>query len=772
MKDQSVVIGTTLLRSDGPGKVTGREKYAADLYPEGMLWAGVKTADHAHAVIHGIDSSQALQIPGVKAVLTCKDVKGSNRVGVPERDQPILADDKVRHKGDPVALILAESREVLQQAAALVKVDYQVLSAVFDPELAMLPDAPVLHENRTDRNILLSGCIERGSGSAAFENCAAIAEADFHLPYQEHAYLETETGVAWINEQGILEVIASTQTPFRDRLELAYALGIQPEKIKVTAPYLGGGFGGKDGITVQAFLGLAAMYCEGRAVKMWNTREESFLSSTKRHPARLHYRLGCNQDGILQALSCRIVMDTGAYANLGGPVLALAMEHAAGVYRTENVFVEAFSVYTNNPVSGAFRGFGATQVLAGLEQTIDMLAAKIGMDPLEFRLGNAVNRGEELGTGVLMSNSTGIMACLKGLQNHSFWVGRKEWEQSAPAFRRRAVGVAAGLQGTGYGPMVADVANAKIELLLDGRLRIYSGVADMGQGNNATNIQVAGEILHQSASAFELWQPDTVNALPSGSSSSSRTTYSFANALMGACRMMEERILLRCCNMGLGINKEDLIILPGQVRHLPSGNNIPLAAVAASMHEVERVCVYSYKAPVANKAPAVVSPTIQMAGFPHKIFTFAAHLARIEIDELTGEISVCDYLACTDGGKVLNPQIYEQQIQGGIAQGMGYALWEDFKLAEGEVLSHNLASYIIPTCLDIPDMISLPIETLEESGPYGMKGIGEISISMPLPAIANAVYRAIGPYARTGPLNPEQILLALQNDAKEVANAD
>lgn len=770
MNDQSVVIGTTLLRSDGAGKVSGREKYAADLYPEGMLWAGVKTADYAHAIINDIDYSRVFQIPGVKAVLTYKDVKGSNRVGVPERDQPVLADDKVRHKGDPVALILAESREALQSAVALIKVDYQVLAAVFEPELAMLPDAPVLHENRIEKNVLLSGCIERGAGSAAFEHCTAVVEADFNLPWQEHAYLETETGVAWLNEQGILEMIVSTQTPFRDRLELAYALGIPPEKIKITAPYLGGGFGGKDGITVQAFLGLAALYSEGRAVKMWNSREESFLSSTKRHPAKLHYRLGCNQDGIMQALSCRMVLDTGAYANLGGPVLALAMEHAAGVYRLENVFIEAFSVFTNNPVGGAFRGFGATQVLAGLEQTIDMLAEKVGMDPLKFRLKNAVNRGEELGTGVLMSNSTGIVACLESLQNHFFWRQRKEWEQSAPAFKRRAVGVAAGMQGTGYGPMVADVANAKIELLPDGRLRIYSGVADMGQGNNATNIQIAGEILHQTASAFELRQPDTVNSLPSGSSAGSRTTFTFANALIGACRMLEERILLRCCNMGLGINKEDLIILPGQVRHLPSGNNIPLAAVAAAMNEVERVCVYAYKAPVANKAPAGVSPTIQMAGFPHKIFTFAAHLARIEIDELTGEIFVCDYLACTDGGKVLNPQIYEQQIQGGIAQGMGYALWEDFKLAQGEVLSRNLASYIIPTSMDIPDMVSLPIETMEESGPYGMKGIGEVSISMPLPAIANAVYKAIGPYARTGPLSAEQVLLTLQDDAKEVGD--
>lgn len=771
MDDPGVVIGTILPRADGPNKVSGREKYAADLYPERMLWAGIKTSDYAHALIRNIDTSQALQIPGVKAILTHKDVKGSNRVGVPEGDQPVLADDKVCYKGDAVALVLAESREILHEAAERIKVEYLALPAVFDPELAMLPDAPVLHEKRADKNILLSGILERGAGQGAFDDCYAVVEAEFKLPGQEHAYLETETGVAWLNEEGILEMVASTQTPFRDRMELAHALGIELEKIKVSAPYLGGGFGGKDGITVQAYLGLAALNSQGRAVKMWNTREASFISSTKRHPARLHYRLGCKADGSLHALSCRIVLDTGAYANLGGPILEMVMEHAAGVYRVENVYVEAISVYTNNPVSGAFRGFGATQALAAVEQTVDMLAARIGMDPLEFRIKNAVNRGQEIGTGVLMSNSTGIGACLKTVQEHLLWVKKQEWENNAPAFKRRAVGVAAGLQGTGYGPIIADIANAKLELLLDGRFRIYSGVADMGQGNNATNIQVAGEALNQSANAFELRQPDTANSLPSGSSAASRTTYSFAKALLGACRLMEERILIRSCNMGLGYYKEDLLLLPGKVRHLPSSKDIPLAAIAATMTEGERICIYAYKAPVVkNRAP--VSPAMQTAGFPHLVFSFACHLARIEIDELTGEISVCDYLACTDAGKVLNPQLYEQQVQGGIAQGMGYALWEDFKLSNGEVLSSNLATYIIPTALDIPDTISLPIETIEESGPFGMKGLGEISINLPLPAIANAVYRAIGRHLGTAPLTAEKVLLAMQVDAKEAADAN
>lgn len=763
----SVAIGTNLPRADGPDKVSGREKYAADLYPEGMLWAGIKTSGYAHALIKNIDTAQALQIPGVRAVLTSKDVRGNNRVGMPEGDQPVLVDDKVRYRGDAVALILAEHREVLLEAAARIKIEYEELPAVFDAELAMLPDAPVLHEKRAAKNILLSGIIERGAGRAAFKECYAVVEAEFILPAQEHAYLETEAGVAWVDEEGTLEVVASTQTPFRDRLELAHALGIPPDKIKVTAPYLGGGFGGKDGITVQAHLGLAALYSDGRPVKMLNSRETSFMSSTKRHPGRLQYRLGCKADGTLHALSCRIVLNTGAYAHLGGPILEMAMEHAAGVYRIDNVYIEAYSVFTNNPVSGAFRGFGATQALAAIEQAVDMLARKMGMDTLEFRLKNAVNRGDETGSGVLMIGSTGIVACLKKVQEHPLWVKRREWEEEAPPFKRRAVGVAAGLQGTGYGPMIADIATAKIELLTDGRFRIYCGVADMGQGNNSTNIQVAGEALKQTAAAFELRQPDTVNSLPSGSSAASRTTFSYANALLGACRWLEDRILIRASNMGLGYLKEDLVLLPGKVRHLPSGRDISLAVIASALSEAERTVVNAYKAPVASKAPAPVDAALQMAGFPHLVFSFACHLACIEIDELSGEISVCDYLACTDGGKVLNPQVYEQQVQGGVVQGMGYALWEDFKMDKGEVLCPNLASYIIPTALDIPDLISLPVETVEETGPFGMKGIGEISINLPLPAIANALFKGIGHSIETAPLTAERVLQALHKDRED-----
>lgn len=774
MNKQHTPIGATLKRHDAPAKVRGMEKYAVDYYPEEMLWLGVKRSEHAHAIVKNINTKKAREIPSVYKVLTYENVKGSNRVGVPELDQPILVDKKVLYRGDAVALILAESKEAIFKICEAIEVEYEILPAVFDPAQALEENAPVLHEGRVEKNLLISGIINRGEVSQAFNQCVAVVEAEFSLPWQEHAYLETEAGVAVLSAEGILEITASTQTPFRDKFELSQALGFPMDKIRVIAPYLGGGFGGKDGISVQGFLGLAALNSEGRPVKMWNSREESFLSSTKRHPARVKYRLGCDADGVLQAMSCKIILDTGAYASLGAPVTSLAMEHAAGVYRIPNCLVEASCVYTNNPVGGAFRGFGAPQVLAGIEQMIDILADKINMDSLEIRLKNAVNRGDELGIGVRMTNSTGIIACLEMLKEHPLCAKRDEWVKEAPAFKKRGIGVAAGLQGTGYGPVVADIATAKVEFLADGRFKIYSGVSDMGQGNNPTNIHIAGEVLSQATKDFDLCQPDTFYSLPSGSSAASRTTYSYGNALKEACSLLKERILTRACNLIFGVRSEDLLLSSGKVTHIPTGKEIALAFIASTMSEAERFSIYAYTAPIAlTNTNNPVAPDIRSAGFPHLVFSFAAHLARLEIDEISGEVSVCDYLACTDGGKVLNPQLYEQQIQGGIVQGMGYALWEDFKIIDGEIQSKNFTTYILPTSMDVPDIISLAVETLEETGPYGMKGIGEIGINLPLPAIANAITQAIRQRIFKAPLNAERILKAINISNKgDLRNED
>ncbi len=765
MCKEPLSVGKSTPRIDAFAKVAGKERYAADYYPSNLLWCGVKRPAYAHAGIRHVQILQAKELPGVIAVLTHKDITGSNLLGVFEKDQPVLAKDTVRHYGDSIALVLAETQEVLRQALELISVEYEPLAAVFDPEIAMQTGAPVIHPGRKNGNVLLHDTIIKGQGAAALKECVFKTAFELSLTWQEHAFLETEAGVAWLEDDGTLVIVASTQTPFRDRMELSHALGITPGKIRIVAPYIGGGFGGKDGVTVQAFLALAAQHAGGRPVKMWYSREESFLAGTKRHPATLKYSIGCDQNGLLHALDCRIVMDTGAYAALGAEVLALAMEHAGGPYRIPHASIEGMAVYTNNPVAGAFRGFGATQAHAAVEQIIDELAKAAGLDPLEFRLKNAVHKGDTTPAGVVLTQSTGISACLEMARGSAMWQDRDHWENSAPPFKKRSTGIAALYHGIGFGPVIPDNANAKIELTPAGRIKLYAGVSDMGQGNAATYLQIAGDILCQDRDNIELVLPDTVQTLPSGSSSASRTTFTYGNALMGAAQILRDRILARAAlllsyQLLEHIKTQDLILLPKHVRHIPTGRDIHLSLLSETMDQEERAVTNSFTCPVNSHMPPT-GLNLRLHGYPHRVHSFGVNMVRIEVDMLTGVVTVCDYLAFTDAGTVINPQLFEQQVHGGIAQGLGYALFEDFSVSEGKVLTGDFSTYILPTALDIPDVQSTAVALQEKDGPYGMKGVGEITINGAFPAVANALARVCGKRIAAGPLTAERVLAAI-----------
>ena len=760
-KTESLRVGKTIPRVDALSKVTGQEKYATDHYGQDLVWAGVKRAGVPHARIKGINTKAARNHPGVLGVLTHKDVRGSNRQGVIRRDQPVLADEKVRHCGDAVALVLAEDKVTLQKAIDLITIDLEPLPGVFDLENALEQGAPLVHGDHPGGNVLLSGTLETGLREAALAECDAVVEASYQVPYQEHAYLETEGGSALLHEDGSLEIVVSTQTPFRDRAEVADALGMDIEKIRVIAPYCGGAFGGKDGVTVQNLLGLAALHCPGRFVKMWWDREESFLASVKRHSGHLHYRLGAKADGTFHALGVEIYYDTGPCDHLGGAILALALEHAGGPYRIPNTSLKGWSVYTNNPIGGAFRGFGVPQVAAAMEQTVDMLADKLGLSPLEIRLRNAVKRGDRNPTGVTLMSSTGLQACLDVLAKHELWREKEKWKSSAGPFKQRGVGIACVMHGMGYGPVVPDYAHAKIELTEQGKFRIFCGVVDMGQGNASTYLQIAGEILNQDADHLELVLPDTEETLPSGSSSASRTTYTFGNALIRAAHALKESILQEAARSG-GIGEgelKEIVMRPGSVLHPPTGKEIPLSEVASILDESERVAVFKFQAPVSNEKPTE-DENLRLHGIPHLIFSYGAHLACVEVDELTGKVEVKRYLAVSDCGRVINPQIFEQQIQGGIAQGIGYAVCEDFIVEKGRIKTPDLSTYIVPTSMDIPEMDSIAVELEEETGPFGLKGAGEIGIDGPLPAVANAVADACGVRVLRSPLTGERVMKA------------
>lgn len=754
-------VGVSVPRFDARAKVTGAEKYAADRYAKGMLWAAAKRAGLPHGRLKAIHADRARALPGVVAVLTYRDVPGSNRQGVIKRDQPVLVDDKVRHCGDAVALVVAENRNALRDALDAIVLDVEPLPGVFDLEAAIGPDAPLVHENHPGGNVLLDADLTVGAGREAEAECDVILEGRFETPRQEHAYIETEAGWGQVEEDGRLVIVCSTQTPFRDRTEVSEALGMEPGRIRIIAPYPGGAFGGKDGVTVQTLLGLAALHAGGRPVKMWWSREESFVASSKRHLARMYYRVGAKSDGTLHFLDVRLYLDTGPYDHLGGVVMTLALEHAGGAYRIPHAHLRAWCVYTNNPIGGAFRGFGVPQVTAAMEQMMDRLAERLGIDRIELRTKNAVRRGDRICVGKTIECSAGLVECLETVERHPLWRDRMAWKAAAPRFKSRGIGVAALMHASGYGPVVPDVANAKIELTPDGTIRVYSGVVDMGQGNASTAIQMAGAILGQAPDRMELVLPDTDLTLPSGSASASRCTYTFGNALIAAAEVLKTRILQRTSHLLMARDAGDLVLVSGAVRALTDRREVPLAVVARMMDASERVAVGSFRAPVAREdigAP----PDLRLHGLPHVIFSFAAALARVEVDELTGTVDVTDYLAVSDCGRVLNPQIYEQQIQGGVAQGLGLALMEEFVVEEGRTLSGNLATYLIPTAMDCPDVESVALEIHEPTGPFGAKGIGEIATSGPVPAIAGAVADACRVEDLSPPFTGERGLLAMK----------
>jgi CO/xanthine dehydrogenase Mo-binding subunit len=758
MDERQMEIGRPEIRGDAPAKARGRELFSADIYPDNLVWAGAVRAGIPHGRLLSLDASAALALPGVLRVLTARDIDGPNRHGIIHKDTPVLVDDLVRYSGDAIALVLAESASALRRAIPLVRAEIQPLPALFDPAEALAEGAPQLHPDQAN-NLLLAAEIRSGDAETALGECAAVVEGEFSTPVQAHVFLETENGTARMESDGTISMTVSTQSPFRDRFEVGHALGIPFQRIRITSPSLGGGFGGKDGATVQCLLALAALHSEGRPVRMQWSREENLSAGYRRHGCRMRYRMGATGDGTLHALQCDLIYDTGAYAHLGGEVMELGMEHSGGPYRIPHTLIKGKCVFTNNPVAGAMRAFGVCQVSFAFESMMDLLAEKLSMDPLQLRRRNALVRGDRNCAGVRLDTSTNIAGCLELLEEHPFWHEREEWKRQAPPHTRRGIGLAAIFNAAGYGGKVRDAAIAKVELSPEGEIVVHNAVSDMGQGNSAAFLQIAGQILGQDATGLRLRQPDTLTAYPSGSSSAGRTTYTFGNALITACQDLKARLINRAGLLLFTDNDHELRLVPGRVIHPPSQREVPLRQLAGFMPREDRVCISQFVAPVCRDVPDTA--TGFFIGFPHLIFAYAAHLARIQVDLATGVIRVLDYLATTDGGRVINPAMFHQQVHGGVAQGLGYALMEDLVTSQGMVLSDDLGSYLIPGAQDVPEIVSIPCQGKEESGPFGMKGIGEVAMNGPLPAIANALADACGIRVNHAPLTPSKVLAAL-----------
>ncbi len=727
------VVGNLVPKPDAILKATGKALYAADLYFEGMLYAKVLRSPYPHARILKVDVSRARSFPGVVAVLTAEDVPGDKNHGVVRKDWPGFGADKVRYVGDAIAMVVAESEEIASRALELIEVDYEPLPVVTSPQEALKPDAPKIHEGG---NLLKHISIRRGNVEEAFARADLVVERVYHTPTYEHAFLEPEAGVATIDSEGNITVYVGSQIPFLDRRQIAESLAIPEKKVRVVGTFIGGAFGGKEDISVQIHLALAALKT-GRPVKMVFSREESFRVHPKRHATTIRLKTGVTRDGRLVALEAEIYGDAGAYASLSEHVMTRTATHISGPYQIPNVKVDCYAVYTNNPPSGAFRGFGVPQAAFAIESQMDIMAEELGLSPLEIRRINALRTGTKTALGQLLEESVGLLETLDRVEEEM----KRTHFVPVEGTKRRAWGIACAMKNVGLGGGASDRAGAEVEGTGEGQVIVRAGAADLGGGLSGVVAAIAAEELGLPRWKAEDTPPvrvilaDTGTTLDGGPTTASRQSFITGNAVRMAARQVRE-LLTRIAAEELDAPPEEITFEDGFVK--ARGKALPLVELVsiAKKQGQEARAAFIYE------APATVP--ISQEGPHHFAFGFATQAALVEVDTETGEVRVLKVIAAHDVGKAINPLGVVGQIEGGVMMGIGLALKEEFALKDGVPLARGFRDYHIPRAKDMPEIVPIIVEAPSSEGPFGAKGIGEIpSIPTP-PAIVNAIYRACG----------------------------
>jgi len=740
-------VGAPVARRDAFEKAVGAAKYASDLFLDDMLWVAVLRSKYPHARIRRIDTSKAESHPNVVAVFTHRDVP-VNRYGLFKKDRPVLCDDKVRYIGDPVALVAAETREDALEALKLIEVDYEPLPPVTDPIEAMRPDAPKVHD---DGNICREVHLRLGDVEGAFARADVIVENTYRTGAQIHAYLETEAGISYM-EDGKIVVVAGGQSPYRDRAEIAHALNLPEEMIRVVTPYVGGAFGGKDDITVQIHLALVT-WKTGRPARLVWSREESMMAGTKRHPAIIKIRTAATRDGTILANKIEIVLDKGAYTALGPAVLDVAVENCNGPYRVQASQIDAYLVYTNNMVASAFRGFGAPQVIFAIERQMDLLAKKLGMDPLELRLKNALRKGDRYVFGNVLEGSVGIAQCLEVARSHPLWRSRGRNSCEWP-WLRRGVGVAAAMKGYTIGAL-PDKGVVALELLRDGRVLVKGSFTEIGQGVIQAVAQIAADLLGVSVDDVEVVFADTEVTPDTSVTSASRQLFLAGNAVREAVEALRERVAE--LEGRLSGRRPARVEFSGGWVFIDSERRYSLQELARLLEStgLGRQVLGVYEVPRVEPLPGTLE-------IPHLFYMFGVTLAEVLVNLLTGEVTVSKVVSIVDAGRVINPITFTGQVEGAVAQGIGFALMEDAKIRDGYLLTRDLSTYLIPSSKDVPEIEVIPVETEEAEGPFGAKGIGEIGIISVAPAILNAVADATGVEPNAIPLTHDRLYWLLK----------
>ena len=751
------VVGKRVGHHDFIEKVKGTLLYAADWSLPGMLHARIVRSEVASAAITGLDVSSARALPGVVAVLTAADVpcnsiveRASGGLGELMVPMPVLAEHRVRYLGEPIALVVAVTPRIADAAAEAVVVDYQELPGVFSVEEALAEGSTRVHD---EGNTLVTWRFVRGDAEAALRAADVVVEGEYRTQHAEHAYLEPEAGVGWM-DSGVVTLRVSTQV-VEHATHLAGILDVPESRVRVIASYMGGGFGGKEDMTVEPYLALA-VWATRRPVRMVWERQESMVASTKRHPFLMRYRTGARTDGTLVAQSVEIVGDAGAYPYLSARILFAGGALSCGPYRVPDVAIRSRAVFTNNVPTSAFRGFGAMQVVFGYESQMDRLAVALGMDRLELRRRNFLTRDDELPTGESLETAVAV-----GETADRAWAALgKRFAEPSSAHRRVGHGLACNMQPYGRTIWFRDRASAWLTLQRDGTLLLRAGVTDLGGGQAASLCQIASEVLGVPLDDVAVHIGDSALTPPTGGTYATRQLLMSGNAVLAAAGTLRDRLLPVAADL-LGCSPGDVRLEDGMAVSLGAGSRgVMLGELAreAALRQIDTEVMTTWRA----EAGVFDPETGRGATFPD--YTFGTHAAEVEVDVETGEVWVLRYVACHDVGRAINPMRVEGQIQGGAMQGLGYALMEDVVLEDGVPASPLFANYLIPSALDMPDVEVEILESGEGKGPFGARGIGEPPIAPCAAAIASAIADAVGKRPSRLPMTPERVLALITGE--------
>lgn len=767
-------IGKPAQRVDALDKVLGTAKYTGDYSLPGMLHARCLRSDLPHARIVRLDVSPALKVPGVVAAITGEDFVDHGRFGYPVADMYMLAYQRVRYVGDAIAAVAAETPEALAAGLAAIELELEPLPGVFDPEEALQPDAPLVGEQPWDApttprgNLLVKHIVRKGDPDAVLPGCEVILDKKYTTAHQEHAYIETEAALAvpWPGGTGVT-VYSPSQSPFNDRNNLCRVLGLGVENVRVIQPPVGGAFGGKDDQIYQTTGQVAKLaLLTGRPVRMTFSREESMIFSYKRNPMRVHIRLGADRAGKLKASKINLVVDSGAYSAITPFVAWRGNIHAMGAYRYDACHVDTHVAYTNNGYTGAFRGFGNTEVTACIEQAIDELADQLGIDPIDLRLMNCLRPGDETAHGQRLGDDVALAECLAHVRRASDWdhkraalrsaVGQSAGLPSLPSAAgelRRGIGVACFFHGLSLGAEGDDFAVSTLQVNDDYSLTLTSGLTDYGTGSRTVFTLIAAEVLGLKPERIHMHRPDTDTAIASGPTVASRATVLGGNAVRVTAERLNSLLLqaaahLFGCGQGQVLREGERFIGPDEE---------PVSFEKVVDHARQMGLILS--AHGRWDAPKIHWSETEGTGKPYFAYHYGAQVAEVIVDTGTGKVDVTGIWAAHNTGTVIFPQGILGQLYGGITQGLGYALMERVDFDQGYIQATNFDEYLIPTAVDVPDISAHFVQKSFATGPFGAKNIGEPGMVPTAPAILNAIAHAIGRRIPDLPANLERVLL-------------